>query len=114
MVQRPLPFYVPPGDDINNTRQSDGTPLQDPINYNDGTISSDTAYSICTSGEDTYESDEDTRYERDNQGKQRSKEKVNGTHNLEAKSANKTTSRTASSKIMEQSQLYQEGCDDNQ
>ena len=85
-------------------RQNNGTLLQDPINYSDRTIASDTAYSIRTSGEVTYDSDEDTGYESDNQG----------THNLEAKSANKTTSRTALPKIMEQSHLSQEGCDDNQ
>ena len=92
------------GEDRNDTRQNNGTLLQDPVNYRDGTIASDTACSIRMSGEDTYDSDEDTGYESDDQG----------THNLEAKSANKTTSRTTSPKIMEQSQLYQEGCEDNQ
>ena len=88
------------GEDRNDTRQSNGTLLQDPVNYNEGTIASDTAYSICMSGEDTYGSDEDTGYKSDDQGKQRLKEEVKGTHNLEAKSANKTTSRTTSPKIM--------------
>ena len=83
MVSRPLPSCVPLGDDTNNTREGNGTPLQDPFDdYNDGTISSNTAYSIRMSGKDTYNSDKDIGYESDDQGKQRLKEKVKGTHNL--------------------------------
>ena len=55
----------------------------------------------------TDDSDEDTGYgennESDNHGRQRSKEDVSGTHNSDAKSTNKTTSRTAlPNVIMEQ------------
>ena len=121
------------GASIDNTKEDNGSNREESCNEDDdGVISSDTSYSngIHTSGDDTDDdriispdtsysnsihtsgdniddSDEDTGYgennESDDQGRQGSKEDVSGAHNSEAKSANKTTSRTASQNIMERS-----------